>query len=332
MNLDLREIEPDEFVRRALVPTKKQLSAIVVEESALEKTADHLSSLAAAHVPVTRVQLDAHLRSRSEAVAKQHPTGAVVISSDSDDSEMWRALDAHRARLNDRAATLLVLSERAAASLQRNAPHVVSLISGAIWQRRHSESPSTEQQHLNEAIERAARVRYVELYEDVTDRDSGDLEETISDVIDALGDPEADERAWRRAGFMTQAMLVEVLPTISAHWPAASGRGNTVLDRLDRWLALPMGASLPPQAVVRESPVAPQALAEAMDVVSNASRLQERRHVRQAAIEIVEACIEGYAIFPGSAGRRALFDWWLCVVIPAAWALKRPKRLSRDYL
>jgi hypothetical protein len=37
--------------------------------------------------------------------------------------------------------------------------------------------------------------------------------------------------------------------------------------------------------------------------------------------------LEGYAIFPGSYGRRELFDWWLLDVVPASWYLLPPNSI-----
>ncbi|MFW6358897.1 MAG: hypothetical protein ACOC0N_06755, partial [Chroococcales cyanobacterium] len=44
-------------------------------------------------------------------------------------------------------------------------------------------------------------------------------------------------------------------------------------------------------------------------------------------LEILEDCFEGYAIFPGSQGRRDLLNWWLLDVVPAIWSFKSPESL-----
>jgi hypothetical protein len=43
---------------------------------------------------------------------------------------------------------------------------------------------------------------------------------------------------------------------------------------------------------------------------------------------MVDDCLQGYAIVPGSEGRRSVFNWWLHVVVPAAWALQRSARFD----
>lgn len=59
-----------------------------------------------------------------------------------------------------------------------------------------------------------------------------------------------------------------------------------------------------------------QILDEAIDVFHNAIRTLDYYQVKSALMEILEDCLEGYAIFPGSKGRRELFDWWLLDVLP----------------
>jgi hypothetical protein len=44
-------------------------------------------------------------------------------------------------------------------------------------------------------------------------------------------------------------------------------------------------------------------------------------------LDILDDCLEGYAIFPGSYGRRELFDWWLLEVVPASWYLFPPSSI-----
>jgi hypothetical protein len=47
----------------------------------------------------------------------------------------------------------------------------------------------------------------------------------------------------------------------------------------------------------------------------------------ESLLDILENCLEGYAIFPGSHGRRELFDWWLLEVVPASWYLMPPSSI-----
>jgi hypothetical protein len=68
-----------------------------------------------------------------------------------------------------------------------------------------------------------------------------------------------------------------------------------------------------------------QALDEALDVFKNVLRVLNPFQAKEALLEILEDCLEGYAIFPGSQGRRDLFNWWLLEVVPAAWCSQTPQ-------
>ncbi|WP_332863922.1 hypothetical protein [Pannus brasiliensis] len=68
-----------------------------------------------------------------------------------------------------------------------------------------------------------------------------------------------------------------------------------------------------------------QILSEALDVYQNAIKTIEPDRSLEALLEILEDCLEGYAIFPGSRGRRELFNWWLLDVVPASWYLRPPR-------
>lgn len=67
-----------------------------------------------------------------------------------------------------------------------------------------------------------------------------------------------------------------------------------------------------------------QVLSEALDVYINAIKTLEPDHSLQALLNILDDCLEGYAIFPGSYGRRELFNWWLLDVVPSCWYLLPP--------
>lgn len=59
-----------------------------------------------------------------------------------------------------------------------------------------------------------------------------------------------------------------------------------------------------------------QILYEAIDVFHSAVKALDYYKIKEALMEILIDCLEGYAIFPGSEGRRELFDWWLLDVLP----------------
>ncbi|CAN1210815.1 hypothetical protein TUMEXPCC7403_11495 [Tumidithrix helvetica PCC 7403] len=70
-----------------------------------------------------------------------------------------------------------------------------------------------------------------------------------------------------------------------------------------------------------------QVLYEALDVYKNAIEVLDPKQALEALRDILDDCLEGYAIFPGSYGRRELFDWWLLDVVPASWCLVAPNSI-----
>jgi hypothetical protein len=71
--------------------------------------------------------------------------------------------------------------------------------------------------------------------------------------------------------------------------------------------------------------VGTQAIDEALDVFRNALRVLDSSQAREALLEILDDCFEGYAVFPGSHGRRDLFNWWIMEAVPATWCLQFPQ-------
>jgi hypothetical protein len=296
---------------------KKPVNALVVPLNEFEQTGKELrKTLDDLGIPVAEVALDRGLQSRSAANAPGNQTQAVLVRATSEDANLWRDVDFHRSRLEDGLTTLFVLSEGAAKALQRTALHLASSI-GTMYATEPRVDP-----RLMTAIEASRAGRYPELYEAADAREERELDEVVSDVITALGDPRTDDRAWRRLGFMGRAVLVEVEPTVAAHWPPGLAAARAVRAALDTWLS----SRSAPEVIksLPKAPLAPQALGEAMSVVAGAARLMDRAQAQDALFEILDLIFQGYALFPGSKGRRALFDWWLEDVVPAAAALRTP--------
>ena len=67
-----------------------------------------------------------------------------------------------------------------------------------------------------------------------------------------------------------------------------------------------------------------QVIYEALDVYKNAVEVLDPNQSLEALLNILDDCLEGYAIFPGSQGRRELFNWWLLEVVPASWRFSVP--------
>ena len=70
-----------------------------------------------------------------------------------------------------------------------------------------------------------------------------------------------------------------------------------------------------------------QALSEPLDVYASAIKVLEANYSVEALLDILDDCLEGYAIFPGSYGRRELFNWWLLDIVPSSWYLLPPSSI-----
>ena len=319
MNLGLTEVSTDSFLQRATPPLMKRMNALVVTRDEFERTNEELhEKLSARSIPVTDVPLDPGLSSWLAKNVRGNQNRAFLLATKSGDENLWRTVDRNRSGLEKASTLLFLLSEEAAQALPHAAPHLMSSI-GPMYKRIDT--------HLAKAVADARAARYPELYEAADSRKERELDEAVRDIITALGDPCTDDRAWRRLGFIGRSMLVEVVPTIAAYWPPGLAAASAVSASLDAWLS-----SLSAPVVIKnlpKKPLAPQALSEAMIVIEEAARLMERSQSQNALSEILDAIFQGYALFPGSEGRRELFDWWLEDVVPAAADLQVPPPFGR---
>ena len=69
---------------------------------------------------------------------------------------------------------------------------------------------------------------------------------------------------------------------------------------------------------------ASQALDEALLVFAHLVRAKDRGPALPSLGNMLDLCLEGYAIIPGADGRRDLFNWVLLDAIPAAWSCRLP--------
>jgi hypothetical protein len=70
-----------------------------------------------------------------------------------------------------------------------------------------------------------------------------------------------------------------------------------------------------------------QVVYEALNIYSHAIKALNYSQSLEALVDILNDCLRGYAILPGSHGRRELFDWWLLDVVPASWSLLPPSSI-----
>lgn len=205
-----------------------------------------------------------------------------------------------------------------------------------------SHSPEVPHQ-LRDLIYSVWKYRYQELYEDDADSPIS-LEQSCQNIIDYLISYDSD-LSYLYLMWMGLILGLSVKPTLTAYLP------NDIRSELILNLALSHFIRTKNQIkyyvkfnfkeniefypninqfhkqLFPQLSEGTQALDEALDVFQNLLKLIDSNQAKQAVLEILEDCFEGYAIFPGSQHRRDLFNWWLLDVVPATWCLKLPKKI-----
>jgi hypothetical protein len=200
-------------------------------------------------------------------------------------------------------------------------------------------------QPLQSAIASAVENRYEELYESDSDG-SVLLEDTLNEILQSFQDKHPAIGQLRYV-WMALTFAIVVEPTVRYYQPDNTFPKETI-DRLTNWLLITVaknsGFKLQSNGGNKnlESTISPedrsgaspqnipnlQIILEALDVYDNAIKtIEPSQDYREALLNILDDCLEGYAIFPGSAGRRELLNWWLLEVVPSSWWLRPPKSL-----
>lgn len=199
---------------------------------------------------------------------------------------------------------------------------------------------------LQKGIAAAQEQHYEELYEPEADSNVV-LEDTVIEIL-SLFQNESQGWSQLRSVWMALIFAVVVEPTISYYQPH-NLTPQKIIDRLVNWLLKDLAKNLDvkqesnpafqneetisinAEKLFTEKPISSfQVLSEALDVYAAALKTLEPNHSLESLLDILDDCLEGYAIFPGSAGRRELFDWWLLDVVPSSWYFIPPD--SVDFL
>ena len=175
---------------------------------------------------------------------------------------------------------------------------------------------------LRGVIERAREERYRELYEN--NPTSGlSLETALEQVLKRLGECSQNPRL----SYFCLAMILglAVRPTVRCYLPD---------EQFTRLFFQALFHEFFQQKKVHdfrgyyESVVGQyQALDEAILVLEGSLLVGDEVEAPSKLLDMSEICLEGYAIFPGSAERRELFDWWLLEAIPAAYLQVFPSHI-----
>jgi len=182
---------------------------------------------------------------------------------------------------------------------------------------------------LRLVIERIQGYSYGELYEE-KDIQGISLEKSLITVFDAIEKEKNSLDISYCYFFMAIVMGIAVQPTIKNYLPRETITGNIFQYLFRDWIY--SQHNYQPNFNVSFQDYQNylgqyQALDEAVDVFENMLQALESVKTREAILNILDDCFQGYAIFPGSQGRRELFDWWLLDVVPSVFCGRLPKNI-----
>ncbi len=198
---------------------------------------------------------------------------------------------------------------------------------------------------LKRALSNAWQQHYEELYELEAEGEAS-LQDALDQILELF---QGNNRTLSHLRYVWMALILAsvVEPTVKYYQPNSSIPEETI-KRIAFWLLETLGEVLNSKkefAQVASEKEANaivdifrlftenkeissfQVLSEALDVYSSAIKTLDYNQSLEALLDILDDCLEGYAIFPGSYGRRELFDWWLLEVVPASWYLFPPSSI-----
>ncbi|HLO83670.1 MAG TPA: hypothetical protein VK203_01475 [Nostocaceae cyanobacterium] len=210
------------------------------------------------------------------------------------------------------------------------------------FQNLNQHTLGTIPEHLQILFNKIKQEHYEELYEQEADG-TASLENDLRKVLEAFR-PGKSTVSHLQYIWMTLILILAVEPTLQFYNPT-SYLPKKIINLIVLWIGeisfnlienITISSTIIDELVkeifkdaesyfARKKGVNYQSISEALDVFYNALRVLNYDQSVEAILEILYDCLEGYAIFPGSYGRRELFDWWLLEVVPASWYLLPPK-------
>ena len=181
---------------------------------------------------------------------------------------------------------------------------------------------------LRLVIERIQSYSYAELYEEKNIKGIS-LEDSLITVFDAIEKEKNSSDISYCYFFMSIVMGIAVQPTIKSYLRRETITGNIFQYLFRDWIYSQHNyqSNLNISFQNYQNTLGQyQALDEAVDVFDNIPQVLESVK-REAILNILDDCFQGYAIFPGSQGRRELFDWWLLDVVPSVFCGRLPKNI-----
>ena len=189
---------------------------------------------------------------------------------------------------------------------------------------------------LQAVISKIRQQHYAELYEPEADG-TASLSEALNEVIEAF---DSCYHIYCHLSYVWMALIFTILvePTIEYYHPSSKDLCQDIINLLESWIEKSINQFNTSSEVIlakqkidqlKKLPLSQenqlpsiQVWLEAIDVFEQAIRVLDYEQAKPAILEILDSCLEGYAVFPGSQGRRELFDWWLLNVVPDSWFLE----------
>ena len=202
--------------------------------------------------------------------------------------------------------------------------------------------------HMPDSLQRALVRAWEQHYEDLYESEADGtvlLEEVLEAILDSFQSSNQTLSHIRQV-WMALILACVVEPTVKYYQPNNPVPEETVtllrdwlLKTLKKVLNHQISFSKTSESEVNNTSVnvcnlhsekkisSFQVLSEALDVYASAIKALEANYSVEALLDILDDCLEGYAIFPGSYGRRELFNWWLLDIVPSSWYLLPPSSI-----
>ncbi len=194
-------------------------------------------------------------------------------------------------------------------------------------------------------LSRVGQQHYEELYEP-EEEDSASLQDALDEILEVF---QSNNQTLSHIRYVWMALILAsvVEPTVQYYQPLNLIPKKTI-SKIELWLLENLEKMLDSKRkfsnALREEEFNAlvdviqieytnkkvenfQIIFEALDVYMSAIKTLDYNQSLESLLDILDNCLEGYAIFPGSHGRRELFDWWLLDVVPASWYLMPPSSI-----
>ena len=185
------------------------------------------------------------------------------------------------------------------------------------------EGPEALQVTLREVWE----TKYEELYEDdATD----EIYEAFRSVLAIISEPDSAV-SHKRYVYMGLAMALAARPTLTDRFPQDK-RPDFVLQRVFAWLESGQweGPEWAELLFADYWTGAHTEANEAYDIFRQLLKIININDAYRALFNILDAAINDEAISPHYWAKRAIFNWWLIDVVPAAYSLRLPATICTD--